>query len=99
MVAATWLLISRRFEVLEPQADLLLCWFSPFTFRAPDVEILYRHAMRLWLIVPLLLLWILRVWLKASRGELDDDPVIFALRDKMSLAIGAAVAVIALFAL
>jgi 4-hydroxybenzoate polyprenyltransferase len=65
----------------------------------PDVEMLYRHAMRLWLIVPLLLLWILRVWLKASRGELDDDPVIFALRDKMSLAIGAAVVVIALFAL
>ena len=72
-----------------------------FTFyiSRPDVEVLYRHAMRLWLIVPLLLLWILRVWLKASRGELDDDPVIFALRDKMSLAIGAAVVVIALFAL
>ena len=55
--------------------------------------------MRLWLIVPLLLLWILRVWLKASRGELDDDPVIFALRDKMSLAIGVAIAVVAIFAL
>ena len=65
----------------------------------PDVTMLYHHAMRLWLIVPLLLLWIMRVWLKASRGELDDDPVIFALRDKMSLAIGAAVAVVAIFAL
>jgi 4-hydroxybenzoate polyprenyltransferase len=72
-----------------------------FTFyiSRPDVEVLYRHAMRLWLIVPLLLLWLMRVWLKASRGELDDDPVIFAIRDKMSLAIGAAVAAIALFAM
>lgn len=72
-----------------------------FTFyiSRPDVEVLYRHSMRLWLIVPLLLLWILRVWLKASRGELDDDPVIFAIRDKMSLAIGAAVAAVAFFAL
>lgn len=64
----------------------------------PDVEILYRHAMRLWLIVPLLLLWLMRVWLKASRGELDHDPVIFALRDGMSLAIGIAVVAIAIFA-
>lgn len=72
-----------------------------FTFyiSRPDVTVLYRHAMRLWFIVPLLLLWILRVWLKASRGELDDDPVIFALRDRMSLAIGFAVLVIALFAI
>ncbi len=65
----------------------------------PDVTNLYRNANRLWFIVPFLLLWIMRVWLKASRGELDDDPVIFALRDRMSLAIGFAVMVIALFAL
>jgi len=65
----------------------------------PDVAVLYRHATRLWLIVPLLLLWILRVWLKASRGELDDDPVIFALRDRMSQTIGVIVALLALFAI
>jgi 4-hydroxybenzoate polyprenyltransferase len=72
-----------------------------FTFyiSRPDVTDLYRHSNRLWFIVPLLLLWILRVWLKASRGELDDDPVIFALRDRMSLAIGFAVLVIAVLAL
>ena len=45
----------------------------------PDVTELYGHAGRLWLIVPLLLYWLTRIWLLASRGELDDDPVIFAL--------------------
>lgn len=65
----------------------------------PDVTDLYRNPSRLWFIVPLLLLWIMRVWLKASRGELDDDPVIFALRDRMSLAIGFAVLVIAILAI
>jgi 4-hydroxybenzoate polyprenyltransferase len=64
----------------------------------PDVTQLYRHAMRLWLIVPLLIYWLNRVWLLASRGELDDDPVVFAMRDPMSLAVGAAVAAIALLA-
>ena len=65
----------------------------------PDVTELYRHATRLWLIVPLLIYWLNRVWLLASRGELDDDPVIFAMRDGMSLAVGAAVAGVALLAM
>ena len=65
----------------------------------PDVTELYRHATRLWLIVPLLIYWLNRVWLLASRGELDDDPVVFAMRDGMSLAVGAAVAVVALLAI
>ena len=64
-----------------------------------DVITLYRHPMRLWLIVPLLIYWIYRVWLIASRGELDDDPVVFAMRDRISLAVGALVIAIAVAAL
>ena len=64
----------------------------------PDVTELYRHASRLWLIVPLLIFWLNRVWLLASRGNLDEDPVVFAMRDGLSLAVGAAVAVVALLA-
>jgi 4-hydroxybenzoate polyprenyltransferase len=65
----------------------------------PDVTDLYRHATRLWLIVPLLIYWLSRVWLLASRGQLDDDPVVFAMRDPASLAVGAAVAAVALIAI
>ena len=64
-----------------------------------DVTKLYRNPQLLWLIVPLMILWLCRVWLLASRGELDEDPVVFALTDPMSLLIGAAVAVIALLAI
>ncbi len=66
---------------------------------ALDVIKLYRQPRLLWLIVPLMILWLNRVWLLASRGELDEDPVAFALTDRMSLLIGAAVSVIALLAL
>ena len=59
---------------------------------------LYRHPGRMWLIVPLLLWWIFRVWLLASRGELDEDPVIFALTDRMSLLIGLCIAMVAVLA-
>jgi len=60
---------------------------------------LYREPKFLWLIMPLMLLWLSRVWLLASRGELSEDPVVFALTDRLSLLIGLAVAVIALLAL
>jgi 4-hydroxybenzoate polyprenyltransferase/phosphoserine phosphatase len=64
-----------------------------------DVTVLYRNPSTLWLIVPLILLWISRIWLLASRGELDEDPVVFALTDHVSLLIGLAVAVVAFAAL
>jgi 4-hydroxybenzoate polyprenyltransferase/phosphoserine phosphatase len=59
-----------------------------------DVTALYAHPARLWMVVPFMLLWLSRVWLLASRGELNEDPVIFAMTDRMSLLIGAAVAAI-----
>ena len=64
-----------------------------------DVVALYRHPYRMWLITPLLILWVSRVWLLASRGLLDEDPVVFALEDRMSLLLGLGVAIIAYSAL
>jgi len=64
----------------------------------PDVEKLYRHPNYLWLSVPLILLWLNRVWLLAGRGKLNEDPVAFALTDRISLAIGAAVVIVAVLA-
>lgn len=65
----------------------------------PDVVKLYHQPRLLWLSVPLIILWLNRVWLLASRGELNEDPVAFALTDRMSLAIGIAVAILALLAI
>ncbi len=64
-----------------------------------DVIKLYRKPTLLWLIMPLMILWLCRVWLLASRGELHEDPVVFALTDRMSLLIGVAVGVIAVLAI
>jgi 4-hydroxybenzoate polyprenyltransferase len=64
-----------------------------------DVAALYQHPYRMWLVTPLLILWLSRVWLLASRGLLDEDPVVFALTDRMSLLLGLGVALIAYSAL
>ncbi|ADW71447.1 UbiA family prenyltransferase [Granulicella tundricola] len=60
---------------------------------------LYKHPGRLWLLVPVLLLWLSRLWLQASRGELDEDPVVYAITDKRSLLLGLAVVGIVVSAL
>jgi 4-hydroxybenzoate polyprenyltransferase len=48
-------------------------------------ERLYGSPQMIWLLCPLLLYWISRVWIKTHRGEMHDDPVVFALTDKPSL--------------
>ena len=60
---------------------------------------LYPHHSRLWLLVPVLLLWLSRLWLKASRGELEEDPVVYAITDRRSLQLGVVVVAIVLSAL
>ena len=51
---------------------------------SPDVQHLYRHPLLIGFLCPLLLYWISRVWLLAHRGLMPDDPVIFALTDRVS---------------
>lgn len=49
---------------------------------------LYTHPEIIWLACPLLLFWITRVWMLTHRGEMDEDPVLFAIRDRVSQVIG-----------
>jgi 4-hydroxybenzoate polyprenyltransferase/phosphoglycolate phosphatase-like HAD superfamily hydrolase len=59
-----------------------------------------RYAMPslLWLIVPLMLFWQCRLWLWTARGQMHDDPIIFAARDRVSWFIGLAVVTVLLAA-
>ena len=49
-----------------------------------DVDGLYPNRWALWMILPPFLYWMSRVWLKAHRGEMHEDPVMFAVTDKQS---------------
>lgn len=59
---------------------------------------LYLHPELLWLICPLLLYWISRMWMLAFRGQLHDDPVLFAIKDRESWIVGALIAVVLVLA-
>ena len=60
---------------------------------------LYHYPGRLWLILPVMLLWISQLWLLASRGELNEDPVVYAITDMRSLLLGVLVAAVVFSAL
>jgi len=49
---------------------------------------IYASPALLWLVCPLLLYWISRMWMLAHRGELHEDPVFFAIRDRTSWIVG-----------
>ena len=50
---------------------------------------LYSRPQVIWLACPLLLFWITRVWMLTHRGQIHEDPVVFAIRDRVSLMVGA----------
>jgi 4-hydroxybenzoate polyprenyltransferase len=54
-----------------------------------EVTELYDRPLRLLLICPLMLFWISRVWMIAHRGQMHEDPIVFALRDRVSYVVGA----------
>jgi hypothetical protein len=56
------------------------------------VRKLYAYPKVLWLVVPLLMYWITRVLMLANRRLLNDDPVIFAIKDRLSLGIAGLIA-------
>ncbi len=50
----------------------------------PIVAEQYVYPYVLWLLCPLLLYWLVRIWLKAHRGQMHDDPLVFAATDRVS---------------
>lgn len=60
---------------------------------------LYSYPYLAWLLCPILLFWITRIWMLAHRGKVLEDPVVFTLRDRTSLVTGAMFFLVFLLAL
>ncbi|MDP9123453.1 MAG: UbiA family prenyltransferase [Pseudomonadota bacterium] len=56
------------------------------------VTLLYKSPQLIWGAVPIMLFWIHWMWMQAHRGQMHDDPLVFAVKDRTSLLAGAAVA-------
>ena len=70
-------------------------WYWDELYDAVNTEVTRTEV--LWGLIPLIAYWISRVWLLAHRGQMDDDPVLFATRDPMSYAVAALAGVVLAF--
>ncbi|MFZ4687195.1 MAG: UbiA family prenyltransferase [Hyphomonadaceae bacterium] len=52
----------------------------------------YASPAMLWVAPIALSIWLMRLWLVSNRSELNEDPVVFAVKDPQSLAAGAVLA-------
>lgn len=52
--------------------------------QSPEIQVLYTNHELFYGITPFLLYWIMRIWFKAHRGELNDDPVVYTVKDSSS---------------
>lgn len=83
--------ITLAFGVASAVASLLI--MTLYLMEEAFPSSLYGQPGALWLVLPIIGLWTMRIWLLAHRQQLDDDPVAFAIRDPISLAMGAALGV------
>lgn len=98
-----WLLKGRRIlkhrlaELCAPNVELL-------PYNEPLIEFIHQESERrrpnaFWVVCIAVLYWITRIWFLAARAELPEDPLVFALRDRVSYAVAlicaAAAAVVA----
>ena len=53
--------------------------------QSPEAAKLYESPSLLWLLCPVMLYWITRIWFIARRQKLSEDPILFAMTDRVSL--------------
>jgi 4-hydroxybenzoate polyprenyltransferase/phosphoglycolate phosphatase-like HAD superfamily hydrolase len=66
--------------------------------KSPVVSELYSQAIILWIEVPLLILWVSRLWLLAHRGRIKEDPLVFTMHDTVSYMLLAAMLTVVILA-
>jgi 4-hydroxybenzoate polyprenyltransferase len=54
-----------------------------------SVKVLYSNPRVLWLLCPLLLYLLSRIWLLARRGRVHEDPLVFILEDRLTYLLAA----------
>jgi 4-hydroxybenzoate polyprenyltransferase len=85
-------------EVMGPAAGYLSVLVFALYINKQGIEQHYTYTWPLWAITLLLMYWISRLWLLARRGELKEDPVVFAVTDPVSLLVGLLVTALAIVA-
>jgi 4-hydroxybenzoate polyprenyltransferase len=85
-------------QILGVSAGYLSVLVMALYMQSEDIMNLYVQPTAIWFAIPLLLFWISWVWLKATRGLMHDDPIVFAIKDKASIFVAVLTALVFLYA-
>jgi len=75
---------STMLAMLGSSSGLMAVLVFALYINDPQTRLLYASPEVLWLICPFLLYLVGRIWLITMRGDLQDDPVVFAISDRRS---------------
>ena len=71
-------------KVTGPSLGFMAVVVFVLYLNSKEVGLLYTYPERLWLVVPIVLYWVTRIWLKAYRGRMHEDPIVFTVQDGAS---------------
>ncbi len=80
--------------VLGGASSLMACLVLALYFNSPAVNQMYEKPEILWLILPIHMYWVSSIWILASRGKIDDDPVLFTIKSRATYILAAIVGII-----
>jgi 4-hydroxybenzoate polyprenyltransferase len=93
-----WVTDLEHISSIGTASGLLAVLVLALYISSKDVLLLYAHAEVLWLVCPVMLYWISRIWMLAYRNRMEDDPVVFAVKDPKSYLMAAMIGAILFFA-
>jgi 4-hydroxybenzoate polyprenyltransferase len=93
-----WFVDAQAVACLGTGSSFLSVLILTLYINSPQVTSLYTKPVLLWLLCPLLMYWLSRMWVISGRGNMDVDPVVFALKDKVSYLVGLCTGAILLLA-
>lgn len=71
-------------EMLSAAASMTAVLVYALYVNSPGVQVLYAHPARLSLVCVVLVYWTSRILILTHRGEMHDDPIVFAVTDRVS---------------
>ena len=77
-----------------PASGYLSALLLAFYINSDQAQSLYEAPTGLWLVSPILIYWITRLWLLAHRGDITEDAILFAARDRVTYGVSAVIAAI-----
>jgi 4-hydroxybenzoate polyprenyltransferase len=89
-------LIGRAYQAVDTEtlaqlgsaSGYLAVLVLAFYINSDTVYAQYARPEALWLLCPMMMYWISRMWLITRRGDMHDDPVVFTIRDKRTYSLG-----------